>query len=171
MENFTYYLKRWIIAIVLIVLVLFFPGRKYLRQHGYFIFSGKEREKAILWARRDSARIADSLRSIDTTAIIAKKADPVPAKPKNKYYEEENNSNARYFVIAGSFTSPDNAGVMAGDYLKKGFESSIISITARDGQKLKLVSVGQFSNSNEAQKFLEGFKRDYNDKAWEYSKK
>lgn len=167
-----YYFKRWLIAIVVIVLVLFFPVRKYLRQHGYFVFGSKNLEKAVLWAKQDSIRVADSLKRIriDTAGQGAKKRDSIPRTVKKGKSVKAVDTAGNFYIIAGSFTNSDNAGLLAGKYLKLGYETTIISITNQNGVKLKLVVVNAFENLHDADKFLEEFQDKYDHEAWIYRK-
>ncbi len=168
-----YYFKRWLIAIVVIVLILFFPVRKYLRQHGYFVFGRKNMEKAVLWAKQDSMRVADSLLRIriDTAGQGSRKRDSIPGTVKKVKSVKDVDTAGNFYIIAGSFTNSDNAGLLAGKYLKLGYESAIISVTNQNGVKLKLVVVNVFKNFYDADKFLKEFQDKYDHEAWIYRKK
>jgi hypothetical protein len=78
MDNFWYYFKRYLLAIFFIILLLFFPARRFLRQHGYLLFDKRTLKEAMLWARQDSIRVADSLKiiKIDSDALKDKQPDP-----------------------------------------------------------------------------------------------
>lgn len=62
MDNFMYYFKRFLPAIFIILFLLFFPVRRFLRENGFFVFGNKTLKEALLWAKQDSIRVADSLK-------------------------------------------------------------------------------------------------------------
>lgn len=168
-----YNLKRYLLAIFIIIILLFFPARRFLRQHGYFLFDNKTLKEALLWAHQDSIRVADSLKriKIESVAPVNKQKDSrvKPVKEENplKATETENT----YFIIAGSFTNSENARQAAGKYRSRGYKTSIISVTGKNGVKTELISVKTFNSLNEATRFLIEFKIKFDPEAWIYSHK
>jgi SPOR domain len=171
MDNFMYYFKRYLLAIFIIVLLIFFPVRRFLRQHGYFIFSGKNLKEALLWAHQDSIRVADSLKRINIESKVpdAERQDSLvkPVKEENPVLAGV--SRDTYYIIAGSFASPENARITAGKYRSRGYKTSIISMTNQNGIKTELVSVKTFNNVNEAKRYLREFQSKFDPAAWIYS--
>ena len=173
MDDFMYYLKRYLLAIFIIILLLFFPARRFLRQHGYFLFDNKTLNEALLWAHHDSIRVADSLNRIKIESNLPQDKQQDSTFKLNK---EESPALARdirdtYCIIIGTFSNPENARQAAGKYRSRGYKTSIISMTNRNGIKTELVSVKSFNNLNEATSYLREFKIKFDPKAWIYSKK
>ncbi len=173
MDNFWYYFKRYVIAIFIIVLLLFFPARRFLRQHGYFLFDNKTLNEALLWAHHDSIRVADSLKRIKIESNLPQDKQQDSTVKSNK---EESPALARdirdtYCIIIGTFSNPENARQAAGKYRSRGYKTSIISITGKNGVKTELVSVKTFNSPDEAARFLKEFKSKYDPEAWIYSHK
>jgi hypothetical protein len=173
MDNFWYYFKRYLLAIFFIILLLFFPARRFLRQHGYFLFDKKTLKEAMLWARQDSIRIADSLKIIKIESDARKDKQP---DPKIKINREESSVFAgdtgdAYHIIVGTFSNPQNTRLAAEKYRLMGYKTSVIVMTNRNGIKTQLVSAKSFGNFNEAASFLEEFRSKFDPDAWIYSKK
>jgi len=173
MDDFMYYLKRYLLAIFIIILLLFFPARRFLRQNGFFLFDKKTRKEALLWAHQDSIRVADSLKRIKIESNLPQDKQQDSTVKLNK---EESPSLAgdirdTYYIIAGSFTDPENARLTAGKYRKQGYKTRIIGMTDQNGIKTELVSVKTFNNLNDAASYLKEFKSKFDPKAWIYSHK
>lgn len=168
-----YNLKRYLLAIFIIIILLFFPARRFLRQHGYFLFDNKTLKEALLWAHQDSIRVADSLKRIKIESVGPgnKQQDSKvkPGKEENPLKSTETEST--YFIIAGSFTNSENARLAAGKYNSRGYKTSIISVTGKNGVKTELISVKTFNSLNEATRFLIEFKIKFDPEAWIYSHK
>ena len=173
MDDFWYYFKRYLLAIFIIILLLFFPARRFLRKNGFFVFGNKALKEALLWAHQDSIRVADSLKRIKIESVAPgnKQQDSKvkPVKEENPLKATETEST--YFIIAGSFTNSENASLVAEKYRSRGYKTSIISMTNRNGIKTELVSVKSFNNLNEATRYLREFKIKFDPEAWIYSKK
>ena len=173
MDNFWYYFKRYVIAIFIIVLLLFFPARRFLRKNGFFVFGNKALKEALLWAHQDSIRVADSLKriKIESVAPVNKQLDFRVRHVKKENPLKATETGNTYFIIAGSFTNSENARLASEKYLKGGYKPSIISITGKNGVKTELVSVKTFNSPGEAARFLKEFKNKYDHEAWIYSHK
>jgi hypothetical protein len=173
MDNFMYYFKRYLLAIFIIILLLFFPARRFLRQNGFFLFDKKTLKEALLWARKDSVRVADSLKRIKIKSSVAvdKQQDSSARFDKEEDPVFAGDIRDTYYIIAGSFTNPENARLAAGKYRSRGYKTSIISMTNRNGMKAELVSVNTFNNFNAAARYLREFQIKFDSKAWIYSKK
>ena len=74
-----------------------------------------------------------------------------------------------YYIIVGSFTSPENSKLAAVKYQNLGYKTSIISATNRNGINAELVSISTFNNFNEAVRYLREFQSKFDPKAWIYS--
>jgi cell division septation protein DedD len=73
-----------------------------------------------------------------------------------------------FYIIIGSFINSANAKRTAGEYRRKGYKTSIIKTTNRDGNKLELVSVRTFTNYNEAVTYLKEFQAQIDSAVWLY---
>jgi SPOR domain len=173
MDDFMYYLKRYLLAIFIIILLLFFPARRFLRKNGFFVFGNKALKEALLWAHQDSIRVADSLKRIKIESVTpVKKQQDSRVKPiKKEIPLKATETESTYFIIAGSFTNSENARLASEKYLKGGYKTSIISLTGKNGVKTELVSVKTFNSPGEAARFLKEFKSKYDHEAWIYSHK
>jgi len=173
MDNFWYYFKRYLLAIFIIILLLFFPARRFLRRHGYFLFDNKTLKEVSLWAHQDSIRVADSLKRINIKANVpeVKQQDSTVKLNKEEGPALPGDTGDAYHLIIGTFSNPENARLAAEKYRSRGYKTSIINITSRNGIKTELVSVKSFNNLNEAARYLEEFKSKYDTDAWIYSKK
>jgi SPOR domain len=173
MDDFWYNFKRYAIALIIIILLLFFPARRFLRQHGYFLFDKKTLKAAMLWARQDSIRVADSLKRIKTESNIPadKQKDTMdkPVKEENPLQTAE--TDGTYFIIAGSFSNIENARLAVKKFMGRGYKAGIISIPGKNGVMAELVYVKTFTTANEASMFLEEFKSKIDSEAWIYSHK
>ena len=173
MDNFWYYLKRYVIVIFIIMILLFFPARRFLRNNGFFLFDKKTLNEALLWAHQDSIRVADSLKRIKIESNLPhdKQQDSTFKLNKEESPALAGDIRDTYCIIIGTFSNPENAKLAAGKYRSRGYKTSIISMTNRNGIKTELVSVKSFNNLNEATSYLREFKIKFDPKAWIYSKK
>lgn len=126
---------------------------------------------AIEWAKKDSARVADSLKKVREDKKVIEKTitDSLLTLGDNDLPQE--NNGIRYYIIAGSFTSHDNAMKRAEEYSAQGYSTSIIHATRQDGTRVEHVSVKTFSDKNKAKLFLFDFKAKHDPGAWMYIQK
>jgi hypothetical protein len=173
MDNFWYYFKRYVIAIIIIILLLFFPARIFLRKNGFFVFGNKALKEALLWAHQDSIRVADTLKRIKIESNLPqdKQQDSTFKLNKEESPALAGDNRDTYCIIIGTFSNPENARQAAGKYRRRGYKTSIISMTNRNGIKTELVSVKSFNNLNEATRYLKEFQSKFDPKAWLYSHK
>ncbi|MGA2408215.1 MAG: SPOR domain-containing protein [Bacteroidales bacterium] len=173
MDNFLYHFKRCLIAIFIILLLLFFPARRFLRENGLFVFGNKTLKEALIWAYKDSIRVADSLKriKIKSNVLEDKQQDSLFKSDKEENPVFAGDTGDTYYIIAGSFANHENARMAAGKYRNLGYKARIISMTNRNGIKAELVSVKTFNNFNEADKYLKEFKSKFDPEAWIYSHK
>jgi SPOR domain len=173
LDNFRYHFKRGLPFIFTILILLFLPALMFLRKNGFVFFEKKVRKEALLWTHQDSIRVADSLKRIKIESVAPgnKQQDSKvkPVKEENPLKATEIEST--YFIIAGSFTNSENASLVAEKYRSRGYKTSIISMTNRNGIKTELVSVKSFNNLNEATRYLREFKIKFDPEAWIYTKK
>jgi hypothetical protein len=143
---------------------------------------------AIEWAKQDSARVADTLKRImpDKKVPVRTMSDSVKkVLSQKKAFQRtltdslmtledmntsEQGTSPVYYIIAGSYSSHENAIERAKLYSTQGYKAIVINSTGRDGTKRELVSVRAFKNRDEASVFLRKFKAEYDPGAWIYSR-
>jgi hypothetical protein len=172
-NNLRYYFKRYVIAIIIIIFLLFFPARRFLRKNGFFLFDKKTRNKALLWAHQDSIRVADSLKRIKIESNLPhdKQQDSIFKLNKEESPALISDIRDTYCIIIGTFSNTENARQAAGKYRRRGYKTSIISKTGKNGVKTELVSVKTFNNLDEATRYLREFKVKFDPGAWIYLRK
>jgi hypothetical protein len=132
-------------------------------------FGKRSLKNAILWAKQDSTRIADSLKRIQVKSKTDSQMDKMPVTKPLKENIPLINSAKGYYIIVGSFTSDENAKLRARQYITKGYKAEIIEGTGSNGAGIELVSVRFFKNISEAKLFLKEFQHDIDPTAWLYS--
>jgi hypothetical protein len=168
-SKFAIYLKRFFFLLILVAGLFFLHSCRYLEERGFL--RGRSLKRALLWAKQDSARVADSLKKIqiviadsgnlqrDTLASVKVK------KPVDKVI------NKRYHIIVGSFSNIENARLRASEYDRKGFKTTILETHNQSGDEISLVSVIAFESRADAKKYLGEFHSDIDSKAWIYPPK
>ena len=156
-----------LLVIILISCLLSLPSCRYFEQWGFF--SNRSLNKALLWARQDSTRVADSLKRI----VIVKNSEQEikqdsfgNIKPEIRSPETTRNI---YHIIVGSFTNVENARLCEREYFRRGYKTDIIEMTIRTGKKVELVSVSTFKNISDAERYLKEFHHKIDSAAWIYS--
>lgn len=169
MPEFGYKFRSCISVMLAISMLLLLSSCGHFRLGGFF---GKRSLKnALLWAKQDSTRIADSLKKIQVNSKVAPQMDQDPAAKPLKEKVSLKNSGKVYHIIVGSFTSNDNAKLRARQYFTKGYKTEIIIATASNGATVELVSIRSFENISEAKQFLKEFQDDIDPTAWLYCNK
>lgn len=166
MDNFKYHLERYLPAIFLILLILFFL---YCR----FIEEKKLLKEALLSEQhqKDSMRITDSLKriEIEIKGVEEINQDSIVKSDKEKLPVFVGEIRDTYYIIIGSFTNPENAKLAASKYHRLGYKTSIISTINRNGIKAELVSVNTFNNFDDAVRYLREIQSKFDPKTWIYS--
>jgi hypothetical protein len=167
MPDLRYKIRSCFPVIILTSMLLLLSSCGHFRIGGFF---GKRSLKnAILWAKQDSTRIADSLKMIQVKSEADSGMGRGPAAKPLNYNIPLINPVKGYYVIVGSFTSDENAKIRARQYFIKGYKPEIIDATSNNGDKIELVSVRSFENFSEAKLFLKEFQHDIDPTAWLYS--
>jgi hypothetical protein len=146
-------------------ILLLLPSCKFLRERGFF--GNKARKEAILWARQDSIRISDSLKKIGIVSNNGEAMDYDSLRPQSNG-KIKVPARGTWHIISGSYSRSGNAELAAVQYRNKGYNTSIIKTTSRNGEKVNLVSVKNFNNVDEADRFLKEFQEKIDPKAWKY---
>jgi hypothetical protein len=168
-----YYLKRCLLVIFIILLLLFFPTRRILRENGFFVFGDRTLKEALMWAREDSIRVADSLKKIKIESTVLEEVQQayLVKSDKEEHPVSEGDIRDTYNIIVGSFSNPENSRLAAGKFRSLGYKTNIISKTNQNGIKTELVSVNTFISFDEAVRYLSEFKSKFNPSAWIYLNK
>jgi len=172
LDNFRYHFKRGLPFLFMILLLLFFPALMFLRKNRFVFFEKKVRKEELLWEQQDKIHVTDSLkRTENETRVVGEiHRDSIVKSDKDERPIVAENIRDSYFIIVGSFSNHENARLAAGKYRSRGYKTSIISMTDRNGIKAELVSVKTFNNFSEASRYLREFQSKF-DEAWIYSKK
>lgn len=169
MSDFRYKIKIHLSVIILTAILICLSSCGHFRLGGFF--GNRSLKKAILWAKQDSTRVADSLKRIEViiNPSTRKKQDSdvnlVPRKVSTT------NPVGSYSIIVGSFSSYENAQRRAREYFSKGYKTNVIESSNAAGAKIQLVSVRSFVDQAEAMKFFKEFQRDVDPKSWLYTNK
>jgi hypothetical protein len=150
---------------ILIVLMPVFPSCKYFKTNR--LFGRKAAAEAVLKAKRDSTRVADSINEVYDQLVAlenekiadARKADALKLSGDNKY---------RYNIIVGSFITPEYAKKYAEVYRNKGYDTKIIK---PEGTRFELVSAAASEHLGDAVSRLKEFQDTIEIQAWMYIKK
>jgi len=163
--NLKYFIMRQLSAILLIGLLIILPSCKYFKGGG--LFGRKARTMAILKAKEDSIRVADSLQKVKDhlLAIENAKLDSLRKADEALLALE---SRLKYNIIVGSFITPEYATRMADEYRKQGYGPKILKM---EGSKFELVSVEAYDNFRKAVSRLKQFQDTVQFEAWMYIKK
>ena len=163
------HIKKSLSAILIMTLLFLLSSCRDIRQR--LPFGRHSLNEAFEWAKKDSARLADSLKGVMSDKKVVKRTltDSLMGIEGQKL--PAGNPGPNYFIIAGSYTDHENAKQVAERYSAKGYKTTIISSTSPDGSKLELVSVKTFSDHKKASIFLKEFKGKYDAYAWIYTRK
>lgn len=148
-------------GIVLIVLLVFLSSCKFFTGKG----SGKkEKALAVMMARYDSIRVADSIRSVQDRlmAIDAAKRDSV-----SKADEERLAMGSKYNIIVGSFITPQYAKDLATEYSKLGYNTQIVKMK---DSRFELVAAEGHKSFKKAAERLNAFQDTVLIDSWIYIK-
>jgi hypothetical protein len=169
MLNSSIFNKRFLFGIVLITLTFSLSSCRYLNEKGLFL--GKNRKELLLWAQKDSIRVADSLKNIMPVKDLAPevKQDSVVKVIQEKPVEEV--SSKMYYLIIGSFASPENAKTLAKEYNDQGYKTNIIKTINSSGRSIHLVSIKAFDNYSDAVSYRNNYHSKTSSNAWVYPSK
>ncbi len=122
---------------------------------------------AIMKAREDSIRVADSLIKVkeQLQAIEQARIDSI-----NKANEERSSFDSRfkYNIIVGSFLTPDYARSLSEEYHRKGYDPRILKM---ESSNFELVAVEAYDNFQKAFSRLKQFQDTVQFESWMYIKK
>jgi hypothetical protein len=148
---------------ILIVLLALTPSCKYFK--GKKLFGRKDDKLAVLLARQDSIRVADSIMKVQERLIALENArlDSIRVAEVNAL-ELRN----KYNIIVGAFITPEYARALNEDYRKRGYDSRIIKM---EGSRFELVSAESHESFRIAAARLDQFQDTVEIYSWMYIKK
>jgi DNA-binding transcriptional MocR family regulator len=156
---------RHLLSIILIMLLMLLPSCKYFKGGGLF---GKKADRtAVLLARQDSTRVADSLNKVKNELQVLENEKLVAAQ-KAEVERKAQEPKYRYNIIVGSFETPENAKRLADVYRQKGYDPKIIKL---EGSKFDLVSAETHDSFRKAAARVREFQESVELDAWLYLKK
>ena len=156
---------RHLFVLLLIGLLIALPSCKYFKGGG--LFGKKARTLAVLKAREESIRVADSLQKVKDHLMVienakldsVRKADEIRLAMESKH---------KYNIIVGSFITPEYATGLKDEYQKNGYDPKIIKM---EGSKFELVSVEAYDSFRKAASRLKQFQDTVQFEAWMYIKR
>jgi hypothetical protein len=160
-----------------------------IEPYGFKQKLNRREESAIEWAKKDSARMADSLKRVteDRKGLERNVPDSMKLELSAKKTFERTltdslmsigdrsfpvvDAGPGYYIITGSFANHENAILAAGKYSDQGFKPSVIIKSGTASAGIELVSVKTFIDYDKASGFLKEFKVKYDPGAWIYTVK
>jgi hypothetical protein len=160
-----YFVMRQIYVVILVILLAVVPACKKFSIKG--LFGRKAKSEALLKARQDSTRIADSIQEVKMVLekIENEKIDSLRKMDQERLVRE---NNLKYKIIVGCFLTPEYAENLAETYRNKGFDSKTYR---RKGSRFQMVEAAAFDNVTAATKHLKEFRQTTEPGAWLYVKK
>jgi hypothetical protein len=163
--NFNYIIMRHLSVIILIGLLVVLPSCKHFKGGG--LFGRKANKTALLQAKLDSTRVADSIRkaqddlqALENEKLLSQqKAEEERVAAENKF---------KYNIIIGSFITPEYAKGLAEVYRQKGYDPKIIKV---EGSRFELVSAEAFESLRKAVSRLKEYQATVELDSWIYIKK
>jgi len=149
-------------AFILILLLALVPSCKYFK--GKKIFGRKDDKLAVLLARQDSIRVADSIMKVQERlyAIENARIDSLRIAEENAL-----ELKSKYNIIVGAFITPEYARELNEDYKKRGYNSRIIKA---EGSRFELVSAETHESFRRAVSRLNQFQDTVEIYSWMYIK-
>jgi hypothetical protein len=156
---------RHLLFVLALGFLIILPSCKYFK--GGLLFGKKAKTLAIMKAKDDSVRVADSLQKVRDLLLKADQArvDSVRMAEEQRLLLE---SKFKYNIIVGSFITPEYAKLLIEEYKKQGYDPKILKI---DGSKFELVAIEAYDNFTKAVSRLEKFKDTVQMESWLYIKK
>jgi hypothetical protein len=140
---------RHLSAILLVLFLAVLPSCKYFKNGG--LFGKKKKALALMLARQDSVRVADSLRNVQEQLMALENAKQDSIR---KADEERKAMQSKYNIIVGAFITPEYAKALTAEYKNKGYNAQIIPMT---GSKFELVAAESHKDFRQAVKRLKAF--------------
>jgi hypothetical protein len=150
-------------AFILIILLATLPSCKYFK--GKKLFGRRDDKLAVLLARQDSIRVADSIMKVQERLIAIENARLDSLRIAEEKALELRN---KYNIIVGAFITPEYARALNEDYKKRGYESRIIKM---EGSRFELVTAESHESFRIAVARLNQFQDTVEINSWMYINK
>lgn len=153
---------RHLSVILLIGLLIVFPSCKYFKGGG--LFGNKAKTMAIMKAKEDSIRVANSIQKVkdNLMEIENAKLDSVRKVDEERLAFE---SKHKYNIIVGSFITPDYAKGLSEGYRKQGYNPKILKMAQ---SRFELVSIEAHESFKKAFSRLKQFQDTVQIESWMY---
>jgi hypothetical protein len=144
----------------LVILFISLPSCKFLREKG---FIGKRpNPAALLKAKQDSTRVADSIKNAQLLALENEKLE---AAKKAEQAKLDYEAKFKYKIIVGCFITPKYATDFQAGFVKKGYDAKIIKL---EGTKFEMVSVEAHDSFRKASERVKLFQDSVSSDSWIY---
>jgi len=152
---------RHLIALTFVLLLVGLPSCKYFKSNK------KETAAALLRAKQDSIRVADSIKKVQEKLIALESArlDSINRAEEERLAWEAKN---KYNIIVGSFITPEYARKLVEVYRAQGYDPRILKM---EGSRFELVSAEVHDSFRKAVERLKEFQNNIELDAWMYIKK
>jgi hypothetical protein len=153
---------RQLAVFIAIILMVVNPSCKFLREKGLL---GHRVDTMAVWqAKRDSMRVADSIRNVQNRLIAIENArlDSLRNTEKQKMEFE---TKYKYNIIVGSFITPQYARNYLAEMTKKGYNARLLKL---EGTKFEMVSAEAHESFRKAINRLKQFQDTIATDAWLY---
>jgi hypothetical protein len=159
-----YFIMRNITIFLILGFLIVLPSCKYFKGG---LFGKKSKALAIMKAREDSTRVADSIQKVQLRLQEIEQAKLDSARIAG---EDMNGSESKYKynIIVGSFITPEYAKGLKEFYRNKGYDPKIIKM---DGSQFELVSAEGYDSFVKAFSRLKQFQDTILLDSWLYIKK
>jgi hypothetical protein len=155
-------IMRQLIVFFVIILFVALPSCKFLRERGLF---GRKADTMAIWqAKRDSSRVADSIRNVQNRLLAIENArlDSLRRADKEKMEFETKN---KYNIIVGSFITPQYARDYLAVMSKRGYKARLLKL---EGTQFEMVSAEAHESFRLAMNRLKQFQDTIATDAWLY---
>lgn len=160
-----YLIMRHLLLVLVLGLLIILPSCKYFK--GGLHFGKRAKTLAIMKAKDDSIRVADSLQKVKDLLYKAEEAR-VDSMRMAEEALQAMQSKHKYNIIVGSFITPEYAKLLTEDYRKQGFDPKILQM---EGSRFELVSIDAYDSFTRAVSQLEKFRDTVQLDSWLYVKK
>jgi hypothetical protein len=150
---------------VFLILITFLPSCKFLRDKGFI--GNKAKSLAVLVAKQDSIRVADSIRKVQDRllALESVKLDSIKKADQERLDLE---TKFKYNIIVGSFITPEYARALSSEFDRLGYKTRILKL---EGTRFEMVSAEARNNLRNAISRLKQFQDTVQIDAWIYIKR
>jgi hypothetical protein len=162
------------VGFIFVLMMVALPSCKFLRERG--IIGGKKKadDIALMLARQDSIRVADSIRNAakaaEAEAAPIQEEQPVPVQERAVAVQDRalTAPTGRFSIVVGSFSNHDYAVAKADEFRLKGFNPEIIKSSVTFNELVVAESMNSFSK---AVARLESFRAEVDPDAWLYERR